>query len=914
MSAEVLPATARAAWPAFVPRGGSLPEDVWNRRHAGILGLLWVHAAVVPAFAIARGYDLTHIALESVVVPLTAAAATWSGTTRRVRTVLASLGLLLSSAVLVHLSGGVIEMHFHFFVMVAAVALYQDWIPFLAAIAFVFVHHGVVGVLDANGVYNHAAAWRSPWTWAAIHAFFISGISGVCLVTWGMNERTLAQRTRAEERLRNETRVVEVLNDVGRALAAELDTQRVIQKVTDAGTEMTNAAFGAFFYNVVDADGESYMLYTLSGAPVEAFGGIGLPRNTAVFAPTFSGEGVVRLDDVTADARYGHNAPHFGMPDGHLGVRSYLASPVKSRTGEVLGGLFFGHPEPGRFTVDDERIVVGIAAQAAVAIDNARLYESEHQARAAAEDARDALTMLTDASRALTSSLELDAILRGLASVVTSSVADHCAIDLADEDGRLRRVTPAENGEARTAVSETAAPRPGDDQHPVVAAIRTRATQLVPAAGSADGPSARATTIVTPLLGRHRVLGALTMSATGASGRALTADHIPVVEDLGRRAAIAIENAQLYARQRTVAETLQHSLLPERLPDIPGVEAAARYLAGADVEVGGDWYDLIRLPRGDLAITMGDVVGRGEKAASLMGQLRNAVRAYALDGKGPADIASAVNALLLDAGSEQMATMVYAVIDAEDGELRFVNAGHPPPLVVDPEGTATYVEDGGGVPLGATQAARYHERRCPFPAGSTILLYTDGLVEDRSEALQTGLDRLRAAVLEGPTDLDELCAHLVDSSLQGRDVHDDTALLALRVLPLGPRLRLQLPSDPAILTPLRATLRRWLVEAGADDTECYELLVAAGEASSNAIRHASGPASSSFEVEASADEPGKIEIVVRDRGRWRERPSGDGGRGLGIIETFVDSVSIVRSPEGTEVTMRRRLEQPAVVG
>ena len=172
----------------------------------------------------------------------------------------------------------------------------------------------------------------------------------------------------------------ETLNQVGRTLAAELDLERVVQAVTDAATEASGAQFGAFFYNVTNDSGESYMLYTLSGVPREAFSKFPMPRNTAVFAPTFDGSGIVRSDDITQDPRYGKSAPHHGMPQGHLPVRSYLAVPVISRSGEVLGGLFFGHEQPRVFTERAERLVAGIAAQAAIAIDNARLYRAEQEA------------------------------------------------------------------------------------------------------------------------------------------------------------------------------------------------------------------------------------------------------------------------------------------------------------------------------------------------------------------------------------------------------------------------------------------------------------------------------------------------------------------------------------------------------
>lgn len=188
-------------------------------------------------------------------------------------------------------------------------------------------------------------------------------------------------------KLQDQARLLEGLNHVGTALVAELDLEKIVQRVTDVGREITGAAFGAFFYNLKNERGESYTLYTPSGAPREAFAKFPMPRNTAVFNPTFRGEGVVRMGDVRKDPRFGKNAPHHGMPHGHLPVVSYLAVPVKSRTGEVLGGLFYGHPEPDVFTGEAETGLVALASQAAIAIDNANLYaalqkELEHSKQA----------------------------------------------------------------------------------------------------------------------------------------------------------------------------------------------------------------------------------------------------------------------------------------------------------------------------------------------------------------------------------------------------------------------------------------------------------------------------------------------------------------------------------------------------
>lgn len=185
----------------------------------------------------------------------------------------------------------------------------------------------------------------------------------------------------------DEARTTETLHRTGLVLAAELDLEKLLQVLTDEATELSGARFGAFFYNVNDPQGETYLLYTLSGAPREAFARFPAPRNTPLFAPTFSGERVVRLDDVTADPRYGTMAPHHGMPPGHLPVRSYLAVPVVARAGEVLGGLFFGHPEVGVFTERHERLVTDIAEQAAIAVENARLFQSAERARHDAEQA-----------------------------------------------------------------------------------------------------------------------------------------------------------------------------------------------------------------------------------------------------------------------------------------------------------------------------------------------------------------------------------------------------------------------------------------------------------------------------------------------------------------------------------------------
>ena len=222
-----------------------------------------------------------------------------------------------------------------------------------------------------------------------------------------LQARQLAETelVRTKEALEEETRVLNLLNQTGRTLAAKLDLQSVLQAVTCAATQLSGANFGAFFYTQRGPGGEVLTLYTLSGAPREAFERFGHPRATPLFGPTFRGEGPVRIADVHEDPRYGAMAPHHGMPPGHLPVRSYLAVPVVSPSGAVIGGLFFGHRDPGVFTERSERLVVGVAAQAAIAIDNARLYADAR--RAADERAR-----LLEAERAARAEIERVSVLK----------------------------------------------------------------------------------------------------------------------------------------------------------------------------------------------------------------------------------------------------------------------------------------------------------------------------------------------------------------------------------------------------------------------------------------------------------------------------------------------------------------------
>ncbi|WP_329059695.1 PP2C family protein-serine/threonine phosphatase [Amycolatopsis sp. NBC_01480] len=420
--------------------------------------------------------------------------------------------------------------------------------------------------------------------------------AGITAATTGL-ARTVRQ-------LRAEAGLLDALHAIGRRLTAQLDIDRLVQDATDAATTATSGHFGAFFYNLVDAEGESYTLYTLSGVPREAFSRFPMPRNTAVFAPTFDGDGTVRSDDITADPRFGHNAPYHGMPEGHLPVRSYLAVPVVSPTsGEVLGGFFFGHPATGRFTERHEYLAEGIAGYAAIAMDNARLYDRERH-------------LATELSRSM-------------------------------------------------------------------------------------------------------------LSAT---------------------------------------------------PEIPGLDLVTRYLpAATGVKVGGDWFDVIRLASGGTAFVIGDVVGHGVTAAAVMGQVRTAIRSYALLELAPSELlghVSQLTGILTDAG---FVTCFYAVHDPEAGTLTYANAGHLPAILLHPGRPPEQIGEALAQPLGVGR--EFPQRQAEFPPGTGLVLYTDGLVEGRTRDLTLGIERLLTALggLRAGPGAEAAWDRLVHDLTGGR--HDDDIAL-----------------------------------------------------------------------------------------------------------------------------------------
>jgi PAS domain S-box-containing protein len=383
--------------------------------------------------------------------------------------------------------------------------------------------------------------------------------------------------------------------------------------------------------------------------------------------------------------------------------------------------------------------------------------------------------------------------------------------------------------------------------------------------------------------------------------------YVGTAADIHERKLMEVRLREVYEREHSIAEALQRSLLPERLPDVEALELAARYLpAGRGAAVGGDWYDVFELGDGRVALVVGDVVGHGLRAAAVMGQMRNAFRAYGLVEGSPAEVMARVNRLVMSGVEDAMATVLYLVLDRDTGEIVYTSAGHPPPLVLSQQG-AQFLEGGRSMPLGASDQALYREETALLPHDATLLLYTDGLVERRDVSLDHRLAQLAAAATAAGGELPNVCDEVLSGVLGLREPADDVALLAVRPQTgTAERISLTLPAEPEALAALRRRVGRFLAAAGANEIESYEIVLTVCEAAGNAIEHAYGPGDASFEVEV-AIEGGDVVAEVSDTGQWRDRRGEHRGRGLTIIEGLMDSVDVRREPGGTVVRMRRRL-------
>ncbi len=531
--------------------------------------------------------------------------------------------------------------------------------------------------------------------------------------------------------------------------------------------------------------------------------------------------------------------------------------------------------------------------------------------RAEAERATATIGRLQAVADAALEHRDLDTLLPAILARTREVMdADAAALLLLQEDGTFSLVT------SDSATSDDRPERVPQDAGIAGRVLATRAPVLVddPPPEELADPSILDAGISSmagvPLFAHDEIIGVIEIGT--CKPRRLTTEDVDLLRLTADRVALAIDHARAFGREHRIAETLQRSLLPQTLPSLPGIELGARYLpAASEAEVGGDWYDAMALSGGRALLVLGDVSGKGLAAASTLGALRNAIRAYALEGHGPAEIAERLNEFVLaEPGREHMATVVLAIFDPVDGVLEWVNAGHPSPLVLGADGTAKLLEGGRSVPLGVLPFPGYASATTTLEPGGALVLYTDGLIERRGVHLDEGMDVLLVAAPGGALDAEALCDRLIAAGAPGGATSDDIAVLALSRVPLGDRLALEMPSEPSSLRSLRALLRRWLAQADATDVDMHAIVMACSEACTNAIEHAGAGPEETIMFEAVLRD-GEVDVTVRDRGQWRDqRPPSDQGRGLDLIDALMDDVQLETTPEGTVVRLRRRLSEP----
>ena len=442
------------------------------------------------------------------------------------------------------------------------------------------------------------------------------------------------------------------------------------------------------------------------------------------------------------------------------------------------------------------------AARARAEREQAALLARAQVIRAEAESTRERLAFLMQAGALVAATRDRGELLDQVTRLVVPSLADYCAVYLPAEDGMLR--ASAINHRSRSRTEQLGALRelPVSPAGPLLLqrAFTSGSTQLsrdvMADMRSWKDPEPNVTTIVklmrpgsriaTPLLGPQGSLGVIVLGR-GTRRARFTAADVQVVEELGRRLTAGLANTDAFAREHAIAETLQRSLLPAALPQIPGLDLAVRYLPATEgADVGGDWYDAFPVPGGLIGLVTGDVAGHSIASASVMGQVRNLLRGYAIDEAEPARVLERTNNALTILLPDVIASVVYAVLDPASGELRYANAGHPPPLMAARPGRAEYLDDTEGTMLGACADNGVTTGHRVLPPGARLVLYTDGLIEDRRRDITDGLAILAATLRgTGPLSAEQTCARVQEALLGTAQRADDVCLLTARLVGLA---------------------------------------------------------------------------------------------------------------------------------
>jgi len=455
----------------------------------------------------------------------------------------------------------------------------------------------------------------------------------------------------------------------------------------------------------------------------------------------------------------------------------------------AIGGLSLSFESRRDLDPPERSFLLAAAQQAAYALERTDLYE---QQRLAGER----LSFLAEASELLGSSLDPDAALRGLADLAVRRIADWCTVDTLDESGELRTVAIAHVDPERIEVAnELRRDRPADSAGGAAGVIRSGRAELYSEisdellAERVDDDDeylqrvrelGLVSAMIVPLAARGRAFGALTL-VSAESGRHYDETDLELAEDLARRAGLAIDNSILFHREHEAAVTLQRALLPQAIPEIPGLEFAFRYEPAAPgLEVGGDWYEVVDRDDGTVALTIADVAGRGIGAASVMGRLRPTLRALATAPGPPEEAIARLDAVMGDFEDRAMTTVFHLHFDPRTGDGAYVRAGHPPALLRLPDGRVEQLDGGGTPPLGILDGIEYRSHAAALPSQSLLLLYTDGLIERPGGHLDTDIEHLIqtfATVSGSPQQcLDELAREFAAG-----DIFDDVAMLAMAV-------------------------------------------------------------------------------------------------------------------------------------
>ncbi|WP_459644127.1 ATP-binding SpoIIE family protein phosphatase [Kineococcus sp. NUM-3379] len=706
------------------------------------------------------------------------------------------------------------------------------------------------------------------------------------------------------------------------------DLRAILDEVTAAGVEATGAGFGAFFYHSVDEDGSRLDVFSLVGADPADLPGSTPVRHTPLFAPTFAGQGTVRVGDVLRDERYGHNA-HGGLPAHHPPVRSYLATPVQGVDGHVFGAVLYAHGEPDRFGPAEQQAAEALAAEAAVAIDNALLFAAERTAREAAERERAAAAAATERMRQLqriTALLSATVSTRDVVTLVPAAVAEglgcHSAALYVLDPTDPRALTGSGTASLPPDLTARLPHLPLDVGSHVTTAFSTRQPQTLldrdraryPAYDGIDiGPIGASTAV--PVLDRDsRPVGVLVVNTQQVA--APDPQRVELLQSLATQVAQAVERARLYDAERAareqlaasvtaltdLARALQRGLLPRALPALERTQVAVRYLpAVAGAEVGGDWYDAVRTSE-HVVFVIGDVQGHSTTAAGLMGQLRTAVRAYVSEGHGPAAVLERTNRMLLDLDQDLFATCCLVQLDQRTGVAVVATAGHPLPVAADARGVRELTVS-PGLPLGIEPDAGYDVAVHKLPLPTRVVLYTDGVVETASAPLSTGEEALQRSLTRPAAS----CEQLADQIVAGipHRLTDDAAVLLLDYAgPLvdGREVAVTLPTDlravAAARSFLRAELGQWELEHLIDDSE-----LVLSELVTNALVHTDDPPVVTLRYAGDGEE---LVLAVRDRsGRAvQERtpdPEAQGGRGLLVVGSLASTWGVTTHDDGKTV-------------